>query len=190
MEARLRLLEHLYGEVQDSGELAELLVDPVLREEYRSMENVRHLLDSGMGREHPGPPAEALDRIMRSVVRRPRRIYFGPVRRRRRVVAMAGAMATVTMVLTILIWTGLSDKEPLVLDSVVNQSESVGLDPPLTWDDTDDFIKMRQTLSVVRQRTSPRLWDESAVMSLESFPEHPAQMILGLKSVSTNPHNP
>ena len=58
---------------------------------------------------------------------------------------------------------------------------------PVNWDDTQERIEMQQTLNVVRQRTRPDLWDESAVMRLDSLAGNLNSSPSGVESASTLP---
>ena len=187
MDKRLQLLEHLYGEASDPEALKALLADPELREEFGHLEEVRDILASGMGRQLPHAPEAAVDRVMEAALPRPRRVYMGRQLRPRRIMIMAGALSAAAAIVALLI---LGSQPRDEVPEVAVMPQQTDPDTVLKWDDTDDFIQMRQTLSVVRQRTSPQLWDESAVMSLDSIPNNPAAALPGVYSVSTSPRNP
>ncbi|MDE2955596.1 MAG: hypothetical protein OXU68_01100 [Bacteroidota bacterium] len=187
MDKRLQLLEHLYGEVSDPQALKALLADPELREEFGHLEEVRDVLASGMGRTLPHAPKAAVDRVMQAALPRPRRVYMGRRLRPRRIVILAGALSAAAAIVALLILGSQPRDEVPEVAEVEHQADP---DTVLKWDDTDDFIQVRQTLSVVRQRTSPQLWDESAVMSLDSIPANPAAALPGIHSVSINPRVP
>lgn len=192
MDNRFQLLKHLYGEKLDPEALKALLADPELQKEFSHLEEVRHVLASGKGRQQPHAPEAAVTRILDATAPRPSRIYVGRMRRPRprRIMMLAGGLtAAAAIVALFVLGSQPRDDEPELSDTG-QQTISEAPDTTLTWDDTDDFIQLRQTLSVVRQRTSPQLWDESAVMTLDSIPDNPAGTLPGLQTVSTGPRNP
>ena len=185
----LQLLKHLYREESDPEALQALLEDPELQQEFGQLEEMRDVLASGMGRAQPRAPEPAVNRIIEAATTEPGPIYMGPIRRsrRRRIMLLTSVITGAAAVVALLILTFQPRNEIPEAESLTEQQEQTAPDTTLTWDDTDDFIQIRQSFSVVRQRTSPQLWDESAVMTLDSIPNNPAGSIPGLHSVSTNP---
>ena len=185
------MLQHLYREVSDPDELKELLEDPELRKEFGELEEVHHYLESGMGRTRPHAPEDSVERVMNAATARPRPDGIKVFRRRpRRIWILGGSLSAAAAVLAILIWADRPEPLPSEPAEFIGQRDEAASDTVLTWDDTDDFIEIRQSLSVVRQRTSPQLWDESAVMTLDSIPSDPTRAIPNLEYVSTPPRIP
>ena len=177
MEPRLRLIQHLYGEADAAGELRTLLRDPELRAEYESFQRIKQDLDSGIGRTRVEAPPLQID------VTRPHSRYArfakqaGPVRRVRGPIVWASAVATAALI-AFLVWPDTSTEDEQATDgSIPLQYEEViaGESPPppaaadLAWDDTRERVHLWQSMDVIRERTSPELWDQSAVMSLDSL---------------------
>ena len=191
MNKRILLLKHLYQEELDAETLKALLADPELAEEFAHLEEMRHVLASGMGRVLPKAPEEAVLRIMQAAELPPRRPVTGQMRLpKRRIVWLAGAFSAVTAVFVMLMLFGsepIEEQADLLTDQ--QQSEEVRSDTTLTWDDTEDLIEIRRSISVLHERTSPQLWDESTIMTLDSVLHNPAAALPYLQSASTTRRN-
>ena len=161
-DKRLLLIKHLYGEDVSSEKLKELLEDPENQAAYEEFNRVKTQLENPALRRRVAAPDDVVDRVFASAARpRPRRIWSRPVRRPQRLTLVGGTLAAAACVL--FLWF-LS-----VPQNDVPEAEPPSASEELQWDDTQDRIEMQQALSVVRQRTSPDLWDESAVMKLDSL---------------------
>lgn len=189
MNKKLQLLKHLYREESDPEVLKVLLEDPELRKEFSDLEEMRDVLASGMGRAQPRAPEPAVNLIIEAAATEPGPIYMGPFRRsrRRRIMLLTSVITGAAAVVALLILTFQPRNEVQEAESLTVEQEQTTPDTTLKWDDSDDFIQIRQSLSVVRQRTSPVLWDESAVMTLDSIPNNPGSSLPGIHTVSTRP---
>ncbi len=52
------------------------------------------------------------------------------------------------------------------------------------WDEAGELIRVHRRLDMVRARSRALIWDESAVMSLDSLPAQPAEALPGLNAAS------
>ncbi len=162
IDQRSLLIKHLYGEDVSTEKLKELLENPENRAEYEEFKRVKTQLENPALRRRVTAPEDVVDRVFASATRPgPRRFGSGSVRRPKRLVLVGGAFAAAACVLFLLFLSGPQNEIPEV--------EPPSASEELQWDDTQDRIEMQQALSVVRQRTSPDLWDESAVMKLDSL---------------------
>ncbi len=162
IDQRLLLIKHLYGEDVSTEKLQELLEDPENQAEYEEFNRVKTQLENPALRRRVTAPDDVVDRVIASAARPgPRRYWSRPVRRPKRLTLVGGTLAAAACVL--FLWF-LS-----VPQNEVPEAEPPSASEELQWDDTQDRIEMQQALSVVRQRTSPDLWDESAVMKLDSL---------------------
>ena len=50
------------------------------------------------------------------------------------------------------------------------------------WDEADDLMRVHRRLEMLRARSRELIWDESAVMSLDSLPAQPAEALPGLEA--------
>ena len=187
MERKLRIMQHLYGEAANPEELEQWLEDARLRKDYAELREVHRLLASGTARAGPQrPPSNAVDRIMEAAAsKRGRR--NGSARRVRHAAVWGGVSVAAVSLLLLLIWPD-ADRDT-ASESAVTETEGLtpAAKPELTWDDTQEFMEVHQRLNVVRQRMSPLLWDESAVMTLDSIPDTPGTLLSGFGVVSTGP---
>ena len=51
-----------------------------------------------------------------------------------------------------------------------------------TWDEADDLVRVHRRLEMLRARSRELIWDESAVMSLDSLPAQPSEVLPGLEA--------
>ena len=178
IDQRSLLIKHLYGEDVNTEKLQELLKDPENRAEYEEFKRVKAQLENPALRRRVTAPEDVVDRVFASAVRPgPRRFGRGAIRRPKRLVLVGGAFAAAACVLFLLFLSGPQNEIPEV--------EPPSASEELQWDDTQDRIEMQQALSVVRQRTSPDLWDDSAVMKLDSLQLDTSPS--GVGTVSTTP---
>lgn len=161
----LLLVRHLYDDEEFSEASSEkLLQDPDYRHEYEVLSGVTQQLQSSSSQRQVSAPKDAVRRILSAARVRRSRFPSRPIR----LVVLGGIGAAAACILL-----------------------AVLLSPPqqdkleLQWDDTLDRIQMQQTLTVMRQRTSPDLWDESEVMTLDSLAKTTRP---GIEVISTNPH--
>lgn len=189
MDKKLRLVQHLFGESANPEELEELLQDSDLMNEYAELCDVQRLLDSGAARGRPKAPEAAINRIVAAAGPKIRPFGHRPVRRVRRVAMWGGISAAAAALLLILIWPQSVSESPSESGVVEIRPPMPLTDSELSWDDTQDYIELRQSLRVVRERTSPQLWDESAVMNLDSIPASASDLLQGLGVVSASPRN-
>lgn len=162
IDQRLLLIKHLYGEDVSMEKLQELLEVPENRAEYEEFSRVKTQLENPALRRHVTAPEDVVDRVFASAAQPgSRRFWSGPVHRPKRLTLVGGVFAAAACVLFLLFLPGPQNEIP--------EAEPPSASEELQWDDTQDRIEMQQALSVVRQRTSPDLWDESAVMKLDSL---------------------
>ncbi len=50
------------------------------------------------------------------------------------------------------------------------------------WDEADDLLRVHRRIDMLRARSRELIWDESAVMSLDSLPQEPARTLPGLNA--------
>ncbi len=182
MDKKLLLIQHLYGEREDAEELKELLKDPACRAEYEVLRAVKRKLENRALRRPVSAPEDAIDKIIASTRPKLTPIWKLPARRSKRFAVLGGAAAVAACLLVVFLLPGRQTQEPAVIsDEVPNPVELVN------WDDTQKRIEMQQTLNVVRQRTRPDLWDESAVMRLDSIAGNLNSSPSGVESASTLP---
>ena len=64
-----------------------------------------------------------------------------------------------------------------VMGAVVRDDETTP-----TWDEADDLMRVHRRLEMLRARSRELIWDESAVMSLDSLPAQPSEALPGLEA--------
>ena len=182
MDKELLLIQHLYGEREDVEELNELLKDPACRAEYQALRDVKRKLENRALRRPVTAPEDAVDQIVASARPKLTPIWKLPTSRSKRFAVLGGVGAVAACLLVVLLLPGQQTQEPAVVsDEVPNPVELVN------WDDTQERIEMQQTLNVVRQRTRADLWDESAVIRLDSLVGNLNSSPSGVESASTLP---
>ena len=182
MDEKLLLIQHLYGEKEDAEELSELLKDPANRAEYEALREVKRKLKNRALRRSVTAPEDAVDQIIASARPKLTPIWKLPTGRSRRIVVLGGVGAAAACLLFVFLLSGRQAQEPAVTsDEIPNPVELI------KWDDTQERIEMQQTLNVVRQRTRPDLWDESAVIRLDSLAGNLDTSPSGVESASTLP---
>ena len=62
------------------------------------------------------------------------------------------------------------------------EKSAAGDEAAPTWDEADDLMRVHRRLDMVRARSRELIWDESAVMSLDSLPEQPGRALPGLEA--------
>ena len=192
MDRRLRIVQHLFGELQDPADLEQLLQDGDVRAEYAALLCAKRALDARRDRNHQAlrPDPATLDRLMAAAGRR-RRVLLParlPIRRVRRIGAATAALAACALFLLFqfgVIGTSPESSAPDVAASqAAPASVEEGASSAYTWDETEQLLGVHRRLSMVRARSSVLLWDESAVMSLDSLPTTPSQGLGGLEAAS------
>lgn len=182
MDKELLLIQHLYGEKEDAEELNELLKDPALRAEYGALRDVKRKLENRALRRPVTAPQDAVDQIIASVRPKLTPIWKLPSSRSKQFAVLGGMAVVAACLLVVFLLPGRQTQEPAVIsDEAPNPAEVV------KWDDTQERIEMQQTLNVVRQRTRPDLWDESAVIRLDSLAGNLDSSPSGVESASTLP---
>ena len=182
MDKKLLLIQHLYGEREDAEELKELLKDPACRAEYGVLRDVKRKLENRALRRPVTAPEDAVDHIIASARPKLTPIWKLPTSRSKRISVLGGVGAVAACLLVVFLLLGRQSQESAVIsDEVQDPAELVN------WDDTQERIEMQQTLNVVRQRTRPDLWDESAVMRLDSLAGNLNSSPSGVESASTLP---
>ena len=182
MDKKLLLIQHLYGEREDAEELKELLKDPACRAEYGVLRAVKRKLENRALRRPVTAPEDAVDQIVASARPKLTPIWSLPTSRLKRFAVLGGAGAIAACLLVVFLFS----EAPTEYGAVVSDEAP---DPVelMNWDDTQERIEMQQTLNVVRQRTRPDLWDESAVMRLDSLAGNLNSSPSGVESASTLP---
>lgn len=176
-EQELLLIRHLYGEDVDRENLHEILEDPEIQLEYEKLLQVKSQLGNSVLRRHVTTPAGVVDHVFVAAAQAgSRRFWSGPVRRSGRLILLSSVGAVAACVLFLLFLPG-TDPSPV--------PEPVSATEELEWDDTQERIEMQRALSVVRQRTSPELWDESDVVNLDSLQQVFDKSPSGLSAAST-----
>lgn len=182
MDKKLLLIQHLYGEREDAEELKELLRDPVWRAEYQALRDVKRKLENRALRRPVTAPEDAVDQIVVSARPKLTPIWKLPTSRSKRFAVLGGVGAVAACLLVVFLLPGRQTQEPAVISGEApNPAELV------KWDDTQERIEMQQSLNVVRQRTRPDLWDESAVIRLDSLAGNLDSSPSGVESASTLP---
>ncbi len=182
MDKELLLIQHLYGEKEDAEELKELLKDPALRAEYEALRDVKRKLENRALRRPVTAPEDAVDQIIASTRPKLTLIWKLPSSRSKQFAVLGGVAAVAACLLVVFLLPGRQTQEPAVIsDEAPNPAELV------KWDDTQERIEMQQTLNVVRERTRPDLWDESAVIRLDSLAGNLDSSPSGVESASTLP---
>ncbi len=180
IDKKLCLIQHLYGEDDRTGNLYELLENSEDRAEYEAFSRVKAQLENPALRMRVTAPDEVVDRLFVSAARpKPRQFWIRSIRRPRRLVLAGGVCAAAACAFFLLFLPGQNSDPPAVEPSSAVEE--------LQWDDTQERIEMQHALSVVRQRTSPDLWDESAVMKLDSLEGVLDTSPPGVGTVSTTP---
>lgn len=206
MEKRLRIVRHLFGEPLEPDILERYLDDDALRTEYDALCEAKRSLDA---REAQRPDPEILARIMEVAGRRPlQAVTVGGVRWRPRRLRLVYALSTAAVVLVALtaglFRVLLPDAEVRSLDAPVEQGEEIAVmaapaedglpvavfDEDSTraepaWDEANDLVDVHSRMNLIRARSHAQLWDESAVMSLDSIPMDASGLLPGLGTVST-----
>ena len=181
MEQQLLLLQHLYGEEVSENEVRRILEDPENQSEYEALKGVKQKLENPALRKSVSVPEDVVRQVFAAARSRSSYTWHEPVRRPRRSVILSGIGAFVTCVVALLVLFLPQGEDP---PSEINQIPDT---VELQWDDTQERIEMQQALSIVRQRTSPDLWDESQVMKLDSLQNILNTGRLGVETVSTSP---
>ncbi len=178
---KLLLIEYLYREQVDSQELYELLSDPENLEEFEVLKRVKHQLENRALRREVLAPEEVIDRVLLIAKQKSRRTKRRSILSVPRL-ALIGSMTTVAVIaLVMLLPTTQKDNDlPTDATQVSSQLE-------LQWDDTQERIEMQQALNIVRQRTSPDLWDESEVIRLDSLSDDLTSTRTGVQTTRSTP---
>lgn len=70
-------------------------------------------------------------------------------------------------------------------DTVQAEPDAAAKDTEPTWDESEHLVDVYGRLAIVRARSSGVLWDESAVMSLDSLPTDPTGVLRNLELAGT-----
>lgn len=204
MEKRLRLVQHLFGEPLEPDILDGYLEDKALRREYDALCEAKRSLDA---REAQRPDPEVLVRVMEAAGRRRLRLINGGHARpqRLRLIYALSAAAVVLVALTAGLFRVLvPGAEVASLDAPVERGEEIAataaqvgdslpvvvpeqiptmLEP--AWDEAESLVDVHSRLNLIRARSHAQLWDESAVISLDSIPSDASDVLPGLGAAST-----
>lgn len=165
-DQRKQTLLHLYDEAREDSDLRSLLADPAVRDEYRTLSEVKfkldrrpavrpdaHVLDRVMAAAAVNPVAERVDRPAVQRFMKPRRLLFSGL-----------AVAAAIVLAVALGWFPTSDLETLPGAT----PPAVAADTELSWDDASHIRQVYRRMESMRPH-SPLSWDEPPV-PLESLP--------------------
>ncbi len=183
IDEKLLLIQHLYGEGDSSEILDEILEDPKNQEKFKRLLHVKQQMESPSLRRSIAVPEQTLSQIFIAARSKSPRLWSGMVRRPRPLILIGGVGAVTACLLFIFLLPTEQPESPILEDPQTSSSVE------LQWDDTRDRVVMQQALSVVRQRTSPDLWDESEVMKLDSLPDISNAARPGVEAVSVPLNN-
>lgn len=178
------------------------LEDDMLRREYDALREAKRSLDA---REAQRPDPEVFARVMEAAKRRRLRLISGRHARPRRlrIIYALSAAAVVLLALTAgLFRVLLPGADVASLDPPAEQGEEVAataaqiedslpaVERPSTlaepaWDEANDLVDVHSRLNLIRARSHAQLWDESAVISLDSIPMDAPDLLPGLGAAST-----
>ena len=163
------LIRHLYGEQVSETSLQELLQDPECRHQYEALNGVTQELQNSSSARRMPAPEDTVSRVFAAARSRRSRFAGRPVR----LVVLGGVGAVAASILLVLLFP-----------ATQQETEPTTHTLELQWDDTPSRIQTQQTLNVMQLRTAPDLWDESAVMTLDSLAK---TTLPGVEIVGTNP---
>ena len=178
MDKKLRLLLHLFGDLDDSEELEALLRDDELRYEYEQFAEVKHLLERLQvhNREAVQPDSGVVSTIMQAAAaRRPIRLRLSRRRNRKphvaRVYRIAGwsSVALAAVIAGILVWPAEVRKLPLLPETAVAPEMEQAVEVP-AWDDGSLLIDVNDHIEVLSARSAGESWDEPQVLRIDSLP--------------------
>ncbi len=153
MDKRLRLIQHLYGEILSADELECILEDEQTKAEYLALGETKRMLERL--RPVTKPDVRVVDRIARMASRRPRRKV-------RRIATYAAAMAAaVTISVIVLKVLHESEQQQQLTDSAIQED--------LSWDEASSLIDIHSRISALSARSDVALWDDKDVLSLDSL---------------------
>lgn len=179
-DPRFLILQKLYAEDVSAEELRELLKSPEHRKEYEKFLKIKQQLETPSLRQNASVPDHVLERIFAAARPVKSRFWVVAARRPSRRAVLGGISVITASAATILLLM-LTQEKPADPNPQPT-SEAV----ELQWEDTRDRIVMQQTVNVVRQRTSVNLWDESAVMNLDSLMGLSNTSLPGVEAVSVS----
>jgi len=174
-DSKLLLLKYLYHEDINPVGLYELLKDPMTLEEYEALKVAKNQLDSSCSHRMISPPDDVVAHIFTKAHRKSIQDHRKSVFSVRRLSVIGGIGAALACAL-IFVWIPRQEG-----DSTSPEQHQTIENSDLQWDDTRDRIEIQQALRIVRQRTSPDLWDESDVMKLDSLSDLPTTILPGIK---------
>jgi hypothetical protein len=165
-DQRKHTLLHLYDEAREDSDLRSLLADPAVREEYRTLSEVKFKLDR---RPAVRPDAQVLDRIMAAASATPpaERVDRPAIRRfmkPRRLLFSGLAVAAALVLAVALGWFTSNDLQTVPATT----PPAVAAETELSWDDASHIRQVYRRMESMRPH-SPLSWDEPPV-PLESLP--------------------
>jgi len=178
-DSKLLLLQYLYHEKINPEGLYELLKDPMMLKEYEALKLVKNQLGSSCSHREASPPDDVVDHILTKARQKGAyhrgRSFISATR-----LSVIGSIGVAVACALIFFWIPNEDSD----ESPPEQTQAIE-NLELQWDDTQDRIEIQQALRVVRQRTSPELWDESDVMKLDSLSDLSNTTPLGVEVTSS-----
>ncbi|MEQ9105552.1 MAG: hypothetical protein RIE53_12750 [Rhodothermales bacterium] len=165
-DQRKQTLLHLYDEPREDSDLRALLADASVRDEYRTLSEVKFKLDR---RPAVRPDAEVLDRIMAAATAPPSaqrtdRPAVHRFMRPRRLLFSGLAVAAALVLAVALGWFSTPDPETVPGTT----PPALAADTELSWDDATHIRQVYRRMDSMRPQ-SPLSWDEPPV-PLESLP--------------------
>ena len=152
MDKRYRLLQHLYGELEQSDLPQEILNDERLRAEYLGLRETKELLDQH--HQYVAPDPEVVNRIVKASSRpRIRRIVGWPV--------VWKSMAAAAAIAGIVILSSLPEQ--------TGEAPAQSAAPAqVTWDEASSLVDIHSRIEMLNARSHTSLWDDEDVLSLDS----------------------
>ncbi len=180
MDDRYFLLRDLYEGSPDPERISALLEDDELRAEYEEFCTAKHALDA-CDKRRPDPAV--IDAVV-AAARMPTRLRLV----RRRPVYWLSAAASVAVLVVVGVFRAGEPEEPAMVvleDTVQAEPEAAAKEAEPAWDESEHLVDVYGRLAIVRARSSEVLWDESAVMSLDSLPADPTGVLRNLELAGT-----
>ena len=140
-----------------------------MRAEYEELRAAKRALEAC---EKHRPDPTVIDAVV-AAARWPTRLRLV---RRRPVYWLSAAASAAILIAVGVFWPGEPEESAPVAveDTVEAEPVAAGEEAEPAWDEAEDLVDVHRRLAIVKARSSEILWDESAVMSLDSLPDDTA----------------
>ncbi len=153
MKKRYRLIQHLYGETEQSDLPQNMLNDEKLRAEYLELREIKGMLDRLQ--EHASPDRDILDRIVQSLRPRRRRAVIRPL-------VWSMSMSTAAAIIGFVV---IADNLRTEVDEPPMQSSAP---VEISWDEGGSVVDIHSRIELLNARSHTGLWDDEDILSMDS----------------------